>query len=270
MSRLLDFEYIRKKISIVEVASQLGLVVNGYRAHCWRKESHRNGDASPSIAFRKKQNTGRCFVCDDHTWSNLDLVMLYLSCDLRAAAEWIKARFTVPTLQKGDHVIKRQAWHPHFRASDTDSVVDALVRCGIWASLSNAERSILPALFTFSDRDSGLAEISYRGLMRFSGVGSPATISGALRHFEQMKFLKVIRTRGLGPVRRVGRYHFTFDDPDFQSMVGEALRRQRDEIALQRELQLEARRARYKSSAPVQVILSSLTEVRPRTPPQTG
>ena len=58
-----------------------------------------------------------------------------------------------------------------FRASDTDTVIEMLVRSGLWCTLSHAERSILPVLATFTDGDTGLVEISYRGLMRYSGVG---------------------------------------------------------------------------------------------------
>src|SRR5271165_1052721 len=159
-----DFEYIRAKISIVAVAQELGLRVNGYRAHCWRTEGHRNGDADPSIGFMKAKNRGRCFVCDPYTWSNIDLVMLVLECELRAAISWITDRFPVSLLPKGSHVKKREGWFPRFRSGVDDDVLTMLVRCGLWSNLTQSERSILPVLVTFTDRPTGLAEISYRGL----------------------------------------------------------------------------------------------------------
>src|SRR6185437_16403514 len=229
MSQCPDFEYIRNKISIVAVARELELIVTGYRARCWRSESHRNGDADPSVRFHKDRNTGRCFICDPHTWSTIDLVMLVRGCELRDAASWIATKFPVPSLQKGSHVKKREAWHPRFRASDTDTVVGQLVRSGLWSDLTHAERSILPTLETFADRDTGLIEISYRGMMRYSGVGSSATIAAAVKHFEQMGFLRVVRARAAGPLRRVNRYYFTFDDPDFQAMVSRVFQRQQAE-----------------------------------------
>jgi hypothetical protein len=239
-----DLEYIRKKVSIIEVARELGLTVNGYRAPCWRTESHRNGDANPSVGFRKKQNTGRCFVCDVHTWSNIDLVMFVRGCDLRSAVAWIASRFHVAELPKGSHIKKREAWHPGFRSGDTESVVEMLVRSGLWCTLTHAERSIVPVLCTFAQRDSGISEISYRGLMRYSGVGSQATIAAALRHFEQMRFLHIARARVAGSRRQVNRYHFTFDDPEFQALAARVFRGHRAEIELEKQLRAESRKAR--------------------------
>jgi hypothetical protein len=239
-----DFEYIRKKVSIVAVAVELGLSVSGYHARCWRPEKHRNGDANPSVAFKRDKNVGRCFVCDAHPWSTIDLVMLVRGCDLAQAVSWITDRFPVPHLPKGTHVKKREAWSPRFRAGDTDDVIELLVRSGLWAALSGAERSLLPVLATFVDRETGLAKISYRGLMRYSGVGSQATISLALRHFEQMGFLRVGRSKVGAPLRGVNQYYFDFDDPKFQAMVSKVYQLQRAEIDLERKLMDEARKAR--------------------------
>lgn len=251
MSQCPDIEYIRTKISIVAVAQELGLVVDGYRARCWRTESHRNGDANPSISFWKKKNKGRCFVCDPHVWSTIDLVMLYLGCDLREAVSWITDRFPVPLLPKGSHIKKREAWSPRFHSGVAENVVTLLVRSGLWSTLTHAERSILPALVTFTDRDTGLAEISYRGLMQYSGVGSQATIAAAIRHFEQMRLLQIVRMRGELAFRRVNQYRLTLDDPDFQAMVMKVFKAQRDEIELERKLRAEQRKTRRKSSVPV-------------------
>ncbi|WP_263369110.1 hypothetical protein [Edaphobacter dinghuensis] len=250
-SSIPDLQYIRENVSIIAVARELGLTVNGYRARCWRTENHRNGDADPSMAFRKKQNTGRCFICDPRTWSNIDLVMLVRDCKLREAIAWITDRFPVPSLPKGAHIKKRESWSPCYRASDTDSVVGMLVRSGLWSTLSNAERSILPVLSEFMSCDTGLAEISYRGLMQHSGVGSQATIAAALQHFEQMRFLQVIRNRAVSPLRRVNQYYFTLDDPEFQAIAANTFQQQRAEIELQKQLRSEEREARCQNKVPV-------------------
>lgn len=173
--------------------------------------------------------------------------MSVLGCELPAAITWITARHSVPTLPKGAQVKKREEWFPRFRAGDVASVVETLVRSGIWSTLSHAERSILPALSTFVDRDTGHVAISYRGLMQFSGVGSSATVAAALRHFEQMRFLQVDRAQSAGPLRRVNQYTFNFEDPEFQAMVAKVFQRQRAEIELKKELRAEERRARSKS-----------------------
>lgn len=251
MSSCPDFQHIRTKIPIVAVARELGLIVNGYRARCWRPESHRNGDADPSVRFQKDKNTGRCFICDPHTWSTIDLVMSVLGCELPAAISWFTERYSVPLLPKGAHVKKREAWNPRFRSGDTRTVVEMLVRSGLWSTLSHAERSILPVLTTFADHDSGLTDISYGGLMRYSGVGSSATIAAAVKHFEHMRFLRVVRARAAGPLRRVNQYHLDFDDPDFQAMVSRVFQQQRAEIELEKQLRADERKTRSQRVVPV-------------------
>ena len=251
MSECPDFEYIRTKISIIAVARELGLVVNGYRARCWRTENHRNADASPSLSFQKKTNRGMCFVCDQHTWSTIDFVRLYLDCDLRTAASWITERFPVPTLRPGSHVTKREAWFPRFHSGVDENVVTMLVRSGIWSELSHAERSILPPLVTFVDRGTGITEISYRGLMRYSGVGSSATIAEAMRRFERMRLLQVARRPGELTFRRVNQYRLTVDDPEFQALVTKVFQQQREEIELEKQLRAEEQKTRRKGTVPV-------------------
>lgn len=148
-------------------------------------------DADPSIGLFRKKNTGKCFVCDSRSWSTIDLVMFVRRCDLREAITWITARYSVPSLPKGSHIEQREEWSPRFRASDTDSVLETLVLSGLWSELANAQRSILGALMTFCKLSRGTARISYRGLMRYSGVKSQATIASALRLFRQMGFLHI-------------------------------------------------------------------------------
>jgi hypothetical protein len=90
-------------------------------------------------------------------------------------------------------------------------------------------------------------------MMRYSEAGSHATISSALRRFEQMKLLRVIRDRAAGAVCGLNRYQFTFGDQRFLGMVDRVVRRQRAEIAFERELRTEKKKARRKSSVPVKV-----------------
>src|SRR6516162_4516001 len=72
-----DLKRIRYDIPILAVARELGIrVLKHFPARCWRTENHQHGDRDPSLSFQIKKNRGMCFVCDDHTWSNIDLVML--------------------------------------------------------------------------------------------------------------------------------------------------------------------------------------------------
>ncbi len=48
--------------------------------------------------------------------------------------------------------------------------------------------------------------------MQYSGVGSQATIAAAIRHFEQMRLLQIVRMRGELAFRRVNQYHLTLDE----------------------------------------------------------
>jgi hypothetical protein len=268
MSGCPDFEYIRTKISVIAVARELGLSVSGNRAHCWRAESHRHGDANPSLSFSKKLNKARCFVCDPHAHSTIDLVMLHRQCDRRAAVFWITEKFRVPALPPGSHIKKRTAWFPRFHSGVDENVLSWLVRSLIWSELTRAEQSIVAVLVTYTDRERGTTEISYRGLLRYSGIGSEATIAAAIRRFEQMRLLRVIRNQDGPCSRRVNQYCFTLDDPEFQALVAKVYERERDEIELEKQLRAEAKKARASSGVPVKVILSSPVEVRGDSPLQ--
>lgn len=228
-----DLDYIKAEIPIQDVARELGFAVRGYRARCWRLENHRNGDRDPSITFLKKKNRGRCWVCDERTWSTLDLVMLALDRDLKSAVEWIVERFPVPMARPGKHLGQRQHWNPNYRVGSSYSRLDWLVRSGLWAELTPAQRSVLAVLDAFTDSETNEATISYRGLMRYGGVGSSATIRRALRRFQQLGLLEISRGVSEG-FRSVSRYRLTFDSPKFRGVVTEIFRRHREAIELER------------------------------------
>ncbi len=241
-----DFEFIRKKIFIVSIARELGIAVTGYRARCWRAANHRNGDANPSLSFQKKTNRGMCFVCDQHTWSTIDLVMLYLDCELPAAISWIVRRFPVPSLSPGTHVKKREGWNPNYYRGVDEDAITTLVHSGVWAQLTHAERSVLPVLQTFVQRDSGVIEISYRGIMRHSGVGSHATVAKAISTFERMRLLRVARKPGELIFRGVNQYVLTLDDPEFQTLMARTYQSRRAAINLEKELRAKAKEEKAK------------------------
>jgi hypothetical protein len=248
VSQLPDFDYIRTKISIVAVARTLGIEVGkGYRARCWRAENHRNGDANPSLSFQVKKNRGMCFVCDPHTWSNIDLVMLRLECDMRAAVNWIVERFPVPLLPAGSHIKKREAWFPRYRSGVNENVMTLLVKSGIWSDLTHAEKSVLAVLITFIDNQNGYAETSYRGIMRYAGVGSQATVAKAIRRFEQMRVLRIRRQPGGLLFRGVNQYVLTIDDPEFDLLLTQRFTSIQKEIALEKELRAEAKRVKQRA-----------------------
>jgi hypothetical protein len=239
-----DLEYIKTEILITTIARDLGLCVNGYKARCWRSENHRNGDSDPSVGFQKGKNRYRCFVCDAHSGSNIDLVMAVLGVAIREALGWICERYDVPVVPKGRRLLSPERWSPRFRVGVSGcNLLETIVRSGLWEDFSPSERAILPVLLIYADRSDGLATISYRGIMRYAGIGSPTTVSKALKRFEYIHILKTVRMKDSG-LRAVNAYCVTADDPQFQEIVIEIWRRQREEIELERHLRAEARKAR--------------------------
>ena len=252
-----DLEFTKQKVPIQDVARQLGLKVSGrYRAHCWRFDNHRNGDRDPSITFQKKTNRGRCWVCDGRTWSNLDLVMMFLGCDFRSAVAWVCEHFPVPPAEPGKHLVHRNGWHPRYRVGTNGSVFEWLVRAGLWGWLSPAQRSVLVALQAFTDAETGLAKVSYRGLMRYSGVGSATSVAVAIKRFRRIHLLQVEPRIGGDGFRACNCYRLTFDDPKFLSLLNEIHRRNFEEVELERAFRAEERKRRRRqreSVLPVKV-----------------
>lgn len=241
-----DVAWIRKRVSVFDVARELGLEVFGRTtARCWRTDNHRNGDANPSLRFHLRKNIARCFVCDQiGGFSNIDLVMGVLNCDFPSAVTWICERFPVPSARRGRPLAQRASWPQHYRVGVTASEFELLVRSGLWAQLSPTQRTILPVLFAFQDSDTGLTTISYRGLMRFAGVGSPKSIALAVWRLQSLHVLKVERTAGAGVVRGCSSYRLTLDDPELIRLLNHIHRRQQAEIERERAFRAQLRTSR--------------------------
>jgi hypothetical protein len=241
-----DFEYIKARLSVVTIASDLGLeVTSRYKARCWRIANHRNGDADPSIGFQRPKNRWRCFVCDPRSLSNLDLVMMVNGMSVSEAARWIASRHPVPPLAKGKRLEPtRQRWNPQFRIGvSADPIRSAVVRSGLWADLSHAEAKVLGVFLEFRDPLTGEVEISYRGIQRFAHVGF-ASIASAVRRFTGMKLLEVVGQKHDGLVREVGKYRLSLDDADFQEQLLRMSSRQQVEIDTAKRVRATARKAR--------------------------
>ena len=237
-----DLGWIKGKIPIEEVARELGLEVTRHRARCWRPENHRNGDADPSLRFHCRKNRARCFVCDQTGgFSTVDLVMGVLGCDFPLAVGWICERFPVPSANRGSPIGPRSRWRPNYRVGTSGTELELLVLSGLWALLTATQQKIVPVLRAFRDEETGWAQISYRGLMRYAGVGSATSIARAIRGFECLHALRVERTQAVGVVRGCSRYRLTFDDADFLRGLNEVYRRHREAIERERAFRAEAR-----------------------------
>ena len=237
-----DLSYIKARISVIDVAKVLGLEVFGRTARCWRPDNHKNGDRTPSVSFWKKQNRGMCFVCDDRTWSNVDLLRLVFGFSTREAIEWIAFRFPVPQIPKGRHFGSKPRSPAGSRIGTSGFTLEEVVRSRFWATLTNAERALLPVFCAFSDGTQDTKPISYRALARYAGVGSFSTISKSIRAFERMGLLDVRRAPDGKGLRACNSYLLMLDSPIFSSLLQDTYRREQTEIQVARQIQEEQRK----------------------------
>jgi hypothetical protein len=124
------------------------------------------------------------------------------------------------------------------------SALDALIRSGIWASLTPAQCKILPVLDTFADTETQTTTISYRGMMRYAGVGSQSTVATALKRFQALRFLRVEpRTNDEG-FRACSAYKLCFHDPEFLQLADSCRQSQKEQIDQEREIRRQEREKR--------------------------
>ncbi len=242
-----DVSWMKRNVPIIAVARALGLRIRNRRAKCWRPEKHRHGDAHPSLNLYEKGNRCRCFVCDlKGGHSNIDLVMGVLPCDFRDAVFWIAERFPVPNVKVGRPAGKTLPSALPYRAGVLGSEWEVVVRSGLWGLLSAAERSILLALHAFQDVDTGLTRLSYRAIMRYSGVRKTGNISNAIKELKKMHALQAVPGLRRGLLRECSTYRVTLTDPKFLEICNGVFASARKEVAQERvyRASLKAKRAR--------------------------
>jgi hypothetical protein len=260
-----DIQFIKRHIPVQRVAELLGIeVVGRFRARCWRPENHSNGDRDPSVSFHAKRNIGKCWVCDSHAWSNIDLVMKIRQCNVREAVQWMAARFYVPEIPHRKHLTGSAVYRSPCRVG-IGTRLEYLVRSGVWATeLTGAQRNLIVVLNEFADPATGAVEISYAALRRYTGVGSDSTIAKAIKRFKKLHFLEVNSGWSGDELRRCNVYRLDLENPEFLALVNEVYRKHREEIELERAFRKEARSIRKQEREkrrrePVQVILLSNT-----------
>jgi hypothetical protein len=253
-----DFDYIRDKVPIREIAGELGLTVSGKMVRCWRTENHQHGDRTPSVGLHQRRNTAMCFVCDSRSLSTIDLVMSVRNAPLPEAIAWITQRYNIPNIPKGKHTHSQQRWPERHRLGSGTSRLEFMVRCLVWASLTPSERSILGVLDCFSDGET--VTISYRGIMRYAGIGSQSTVANGLKHLQNLHVLKKAQSLSADGLRSCGAYTWTLEDPAFEALARETHEHQQAEIALERAMRTEARKSltTHRKAAPTQPIQESV------------
>jgi hypothetical protein len=240
-----DVSWIKKHVPILEVGRALGLRIRHRRAKCWRPENHTHGDAEPSLHFYERRNRVRCFVCDMRGGhSSIDLVMGMLGVEFAAAVRWIAERFTVPSVKVGRPVGDTLAAPIPYRVGVHGSEWEVIVRSGMWAAMSAAERSILVVLDYFKDSESGLTRLSYRAIMRYSGVKKMANVSSAIKELCRMGALQVCRGQRIGITRECSAYRVTLDNPKFLELCNAVFSDARQEIEQEREYRASQKRER--------------------------
>ncbi len=242
-----DISWIKKHVPILGLARALGLRIRHRKAKCWRVENHQHGDADPSLSFFEKRNRCRCFVCDMRGGhSNVDLVMGVLDCDLGCAVRWIAERFPVPNTKVGRPSGTALASPAPYRVGVHDSEWEVIVRSGMWGVMTAAERSILLTLDYFKDSESGVTRLSYRAIMRYSGVSKLGNISSALKELQRMHAVQVSPGQRIGITRGCSVYRVTLHDPKFLERCNSVCTSAREEIAQEREYRasLKAKRQR--------------------------
>lgn len=207
--------------------------------------------------------------------SSIDLVMGTLSIDFALAVRWIADRFPVPSVKVGRPVGSVAASPMPYRVGVHGSEWEVIVRSGMWAAMSSAERSILVVLDYFKDSESGLTRLSYRALMRYSGVKKMANVSAAIRGLCRMQALQVSRGQRIGITRTCSAYRVTLDNPKFFELCNAVFANARQEIAREREYRATQKRDRERAARkPARPSLQVVTqnrntggELRPPVPP---
>jgi hypothetical protein len=233
-----DMTFIRREIPIADVARELGIRVAGSNAaHCWRVGAHQNGDRTPSMGFNKR-NRARCYVCDAGAMSVIDLVIAYKECSLKEATAWFCARWPVPTIAKNTKLARRERWATS-PVGYSSFPLEEFIRSGVWAALDDPARAILPVMFCFAER--GTVSVSYRGLARYSGLASSATVAKAFQQLKRIGILEALPRLAGSSFREPSSYRFTLDSSKFQAALSEIYARLKLESGAERELLAQSR-----------------------------
>jgi hypothetical protein len=251
-SRIPDFKWINKNLSVSEVGKALGLSSgsNGL-IHCWHPERHHNGDRTASVGVRTVNNTVKCFgcACDVGPFGPIDLVMDVLGMDSPSAAgAWIVEHFEVPFLPKGKHL--KEASRPSRGRVGFEGYVGLLVQSGLWGRLSFPARSLIPTLLEFAQKDESKptyrVEISYRAISRYSGVKSHNAVVKALRELKQIHWLRWEQSPSPTVLRATNVYILTPESDELRELANAMARQTKDEVNTERELRLRQRSERLR------------------------
>ena len=242
-----DLSWINRELPIADVVKALDLRVGeGGKIHCWHPERHKSGDRTASVGIQKPVNRVKCFGCGTRPMSVVDLVMDATGTDAAGAAQWIEKHFEVRRIPKRRHL--QDARPKHWCDVGHEQPIELLVKSGIWGALSPQAQRIAPVLnclATKADGNTFRIQISYRAIMRYSGVKSPNSVAKALKQLAEIEWLKTLPTESNSKVLRdSGTYILTPYSDGITELANSMAAQMRQEIEAERELRKRQRRAR--------------------------
>jgi hypothetical protein len=244
-----DARWANGNLPITDVAAELGCgeAIAG-KLHCWHAERHQNGDRTASVGIKITANRLRCFGCagDSKFMNVVDLVMDYLSVDPTKALRWLDEHFVIPRLPKGAHL--KDSTRRSYEVGK-ESVMQGLVRSGVWAKLPTPAQKIFPVLMEMGELDEKTrrykSTISYLALRRYSGVGSDKSVKVALDALRDFFLLEFVQVPGTGSaVRAVSSYLLTPYSDEFLALANAVAGEQRIAVSTEREFRRIGKRDR--------------------------
>jgi hypothetical protein len=244
-SGVIDLGWVRKRISIRDVAQKLDLRFGvGKMLHCWHGERHHNGDRSPSVSIRASTNTIKCFGCGTGPLSPVGLIMDVRGCEINEAARWLEVHFpNVPRIPKGKH---SQKLPPAEQVSQQDPF-QVLLWSGLFAELSLATKCICGALHILWNTRSRpkSIQISFRALQQFSGVRSRTSVAKGLAELEGVLMIgREIKPSSDFPINETQVINICPDPDPFWELANSHTRILRQQVQFEKELRNQERKDR--------------------------
>jgi hypothetical protein len=232
--------YINRQVPIPKIARALDLRLDGAgKIHCWHPDRHKNGDRTASVGIRTVNNTVKCFGCGSKPMGPIDFVMDVRGLSAADAALWIADRFDVPMIPAGKRLTEVDRWPGQV---GYERGLELLIRSGLFATLSEASRSIAPMFLAMSEKTEATDQefpirISYVGISRYSGIGSPNAVSKALTELGDIGFLRLPEA-GLRrcPKRAASLYIVTPSSDALHERAQAFVAQMKAEVAAEREL----------------------------------
>ncbi len=88
-----DIEFIKQRLSIVDVANRLGLNPSKGRMRCLHPQRHSHGDRTPSVSLNDSLGRFTCWVCTDVRGDVFELVMQARGITFKEALRWIEEQY---------------------------------------------------------------------------------------------------------------------------------------------------------------------------------